>query len=165
MQLRNVGHSKNIEVKILTNTKTRFGFSDNIILLDKAIVHGYSILMSNIKTPSFTDNVGLNILSQSFITLSGNNDEQFNIRMPLLPFFKRINTFSGVLYVFDKMLFIKPKMINWRNCFIDIPDIGSTTIPSGGLAICLTIFYDPYNPDKHKLNGVGELIESDQPHY
>ncbi len=155
-QLRRLGLSHNAEIFIDTNTKTEFPFSDNVILLDKVLVHAINICVLNQKTPSFKNPPPYLKLMEGYLTLSGYNNEQYNKRLPLAFFQKKTISWIGSS---TDVVFIKPKLISIRNSVLEFPSIGSWAgFPADGYGVTFTFFYDKYDPAIHQVNAWGELI-------
>jgi len=149
-QLREFGLSQTIELFIDTNTITKFRFSDNLVNLDNALVTAIYVGDSGmLKSPSNKTVLDYGQMNSCYITLMGANGVEFNHRLPFEPFIS-----SGVPYIF-----IKPKLISFRNSFVEFPDVASLVIPAGGYSIVFTVFYELYDPMKHKFDKSGELIE------
>lgn len=150
IQLRELGLSQTVEVLIDTTANTKFRFSDNLINLDNALVHaialGSGIIGKSVSTRTVLDFIYLN---STYLTLMGYQNEQFNYRLPLRFFFTNDNP----------ILVIKPKLISFRNSYIEYPEAATLVIPPGGYAVLFTVFYEKYDPVKHKLDKGGELIE------
>lgn len=150
IQLRELGLSQTVEILIETNTTTKFKFSDNLINLDNALVHAIA-LGSGVIGKSVTNKTVLDFIymNSTYLTLMGYKNEQFNYRLPLRFFFTNDNP----------VLFIKPKLISFRNSYIEFPDAATLVIPPGGYAVVFTIFYEKFDPLRHQLDKGGELIE------
>ncbi len=159
-QLRRLGLSKTIEVFVETSAKTVFNFSDNILLLDKVLTHAIYISLNCSKSLAFNDMMQLLAVNQGYITLAGYKNEQYNVRLPFNMFPFGVLGPTGAVGAPGGFspFFFKPKLISYRNSFIEFP-AGSIVVPAGGLAVQLTIFYEPYNENVHQLNNWGELIE------
>jgi hypothetical protein len=159
-QIRRLGLSKNVEIPILTTTVKSFRFSDSILSLDQVLIHAIFVQTNGVKSPEFRPLLPYFELTKGFITLAGYKNEQYNSRFP----FKNFRTNLAPLlttYGLD-LMFIKPKLISLRHSSVDLPDIGSVVLPAEGYSISLTVFYDLFDEEKHKLNSWGELIE--EPH-
>ncbi len=150
LQLREFGLSQTIEVFVDTKNVTRFRFGDNLTNLDNALVHAISIGDSAIsKTPTGKSVLSNASLYNSYITLMGSKNEQYNY---LLPF---------ILILRFTYCFLKPKLINFRNSYVEIPDVDALVLPPENYGILFTVFYEKYDPAKHKLDSSGELIETE----
>ena len=133
-QVREIGRSYTVELAILSNTNTKFNFSDNETMLDGKIITGLSVLLSTVGR-SFTNRPLLDYfeVAKGFITLADNNGKEFNKMLPLELFLRQ-----------DNIIEISPKPIALKKCYVDLPLIGAVNIPAGpppGLAIMFTFFY------------------------
>jgi hypothetical protein len=151
-QIRRLGLSKNIEVPVLVNTKTKFEFSDSILLLNKVLIHGIQVHLETERSPEFRQVLPFVNMQQTYLTLAGYRNEQYNTRFPL------INFMDGN---FPNLIFFKPKLVSIRKSFIEIPAIAGLVIPAGGYSIPFTIYYDMYDPKKHIVNKWGILQNDD----
>lgn len=151
-QLREFGLSQTIELFIDTNTVTKFRFNDNLVNLDNALIHAIYIGDAAMgKSPTNKTVLNYAQLNNSFLTLMGINNIEFNHRLP----------FSVFINANIPALFVRPKLISFRNSFVDFPDAAGLVIPAGGYSILFTVFYEKYDPSKHKLDIGGELIENE----
>lgn len=142
--------SETVEVFILNNTAQKYNFPDNQTNLDDSLVHGFTVHSSSIaKSLKGKDLLHNDEVRKGFLTLADIGNRQYNAVLPL----------NAMLVT--PVLFIKPRMFNIRNSYIDLPQISSYVgLPAGGAVILITFFYNRYDPAKHILNGIGEL-ESD----
>lgn len=152
-QLRRLGYSKNIELPILQNTLTKLRFSDSVLLLDKVLVHGLAVIAYIEKSPDSRDILPYAEHLKCYLTLAGYKNEQYNNRYSLGIFMQGF---------FPNLLFFTPKLISIRNSFIEIPAISTFVIPPAGYAMVFTVFYDLYDPKKHRVNNWGELLNDDE---
>jgi len=149
-QLRELGLSQTIEIFIDVNTVSKFRFSDSLINLDNIVVTAIGIGDFNIiKSPTNRTILNWDKLYSSYLTLMGYDSNLFNDKLPLYLFIR--NDFD--------VLFLKPKKISFRNSYIEIPDVSALVIPAGGYSVVFTVFYENYDPLKHKFDKSGELIE------
>ncbi len=155
-QLRRLGMSKTVEVPILVNTKTTFQFSDSIILLDKVLIHGFYVRAGGDKTSGFRQCLPLGNIMSSFLNLYGYNQQQFNYQFPLNLF--KTEDFWGTIRFTMEPIFLKPKLVSIRNSSLFIPGAGALVIPPDGFGLDICFFYELYDPEKHKLNEWGELL-------
>jgi hypothetical protein len=146
-----LGLSETIEVVILNTTSSRYKFIDLNNVLDDAIVHAITVHDDTmLKSPSFKTVLSFNQLTSSYLTLAGYKNQQFNTRLPFQLFITNDK----------KITYIKPKLLNLRNCYIEIANREALVIPPEGLAVVMTFYYEHFNPQIHKLNEIDELIEN-----
>ena len=160
IQIRRLGLSKTIEVPIFTFSKTTFRFADNLLLLDKVLVHALFVSLNVERTLAGH----IPVIGNGYLTLAGYNNEQHNSKMPLY-LFKLDQSQNILLNIFPfnmiqaSPLFFKPKLISFRNSFLEFVASPFAILPPEGLSVQLTVFYDLYDEKIHKLNSWGELIE------
>lgn len=148
----------NAEVIVRTNTTTRFGFTDQNLLLDNAIIHGFYIATSIERTPLFYLRMVDALLRTGYITLSGYNNQQFNYRLPISILRIRWAYFGPFQENAIQFVFMRGRRINIRNSHVEFPTIKDFVIPAEGYAVPFTFFYEEYDPAKHQLNEWGELL-------
>lgn len=146
---KGLGLSETVEVLILNNTSIKYSFPDNQTNLDNALIHAVSIhtdlLTHSLKGKPLLPTVEAR---KGFLTLSDNKNKDYNALLPLVAFL--VNS----MHIF----YIKPRMFNIRNSFIELPQINTYGgIPAGGMIILITFFYNQFDPAKQVLNSIGEL--------
>ncbi len=153
-QVREIGRSYTVELPILSNTTSKFSFGDNETALDNVLVHALSMPTSLlIKAPSGRTLLNYAETAKGYITLADADKKEYNRQIPLELLLRNDNP----------IIHIKPKLISIRNCFVDLPLIGAVVIPAGppaGNSIVFVFFYEPYNPEIHRIDSWGELIEN-----
>ncbi len=156
-QLRRLGLSKTIEVPILVNTRKVFQFSDSILLLDKVLVHAFYIRTTGDKTTGYHSRLPLPFITTSFLNLYSYGNQQINYQFPL-SLFKTELLWDSPGSTTMEPVFLKPKLISIRNSSLLVSEAGSMVIPPDGYGVDITFFYELYDPQKHKLNDWGELL-------
>lgn len=146
----NLGYSETVEVLVLNSAVQKYSFPDNQTNLDNALIHGISISSELTKSLKGKDVLPTAEAVKGFITLADIANKEYNALLPLAMLLQ--NTLSLTV------MRIKPRMFNIRGSVIELPQIGAYVgIPAGGMVVCITFFYTPFNPTKHVLNGIGEL--------
>lgn len=146
----NVGQSETIECVINNITDSRYRFVDLNNVLDDAIIHAITVHSDTMNlSPRGKTLLYYGQMRSCFLTLAGYKNQQFNKQLPFTFF---IQNDSPIIY-------IKPKMINLRNSYVEIADRSTLGIGPNGSAIVFTFYYEKYDPQKHKLNDMDELIE------
>ena len=150
LQVKDVGLSQTVELLILSNTINQFQFSDNETNLDNVIVHAISTNSGFLsKSPSGRITLGTGDFVNGFLTLCDQNKKEIMKQFPLELFLRE-----------DPVLHIKPKLISIRNSYVDLPLIGSATIPAvapAGYAMVFTFYYERFDDRKHSVNKLGEI--------
>ena len=91
---------------------------------------------------------------KGYLTLVDKEKNEYNKDLPLELFLRN-----------DAITHIKPKLISIRNCYVNLPLIGTVVIPVGppaGYGLVFVFFYDPYDPNKHRINSIGEVEEVEE---
>jgi hypothetical protein len=140
-----------IEVPVLNRAGTRYKFEDQNNTFDNVIVYGFSVFQSLVaKTPSGRFTLITGTIYNCYLTLAGNKNQQFNSKLPLYTLIRND----------DKVTCIKPKLVNFRNSFVEIPALVPIALHGAGDALALMVYYEKYDPAKHHLNEWDELIEN-----
>lgn len=151
-QIKELGLSQTIELAILSNTMSKFFFSDNETNLDNVIVSAISVASAAITKGTSGRAVMSTVeTSKGYLTLADASKKEYNAQIPLELFLKA-----------DPIIYIKPKLVSIRNSYVDLPLINAVAIPAGpppGFSIVFTFYYENFNPQKHVLNGLGEVVE------
>lgn len=150
IESKGLGLSETIEVLILNNTAVKYSFPDNQTNLDNALIHAFSIHDAQYVTHSAKGKQLLPVaeVRKGFLTLSDNSNKDYNAILPMVSFLSAVQNIN----------YIKPRIFNIRNSFVDLPQINTYgAIPAAGMVILITFFYMTYDPSKHKINSIGEL--------
>ncbi len=159
-QIRKLGLSYNCEVFVNSNTRFKFNFEDNILMLDKVLIHAIFLSTAVQKTPSFKEVIDTQASRNIFLTLMGYDNQTYNYCFPTKIMAKKLySSFDNNIVEGNEIMYIQPKLISIRNSFITFP-VANYQFPDTGVSVPFTFFYEKYDPEIHQLNDWGELIET-----
>lgn len=150
-QLQELRLSKTIELQVLDNINTKIKFDLNETKMDNVLVHGISFLFNPnplAVSPTNKPLFSFNDMLKGFLTLANNDNGIFNQSIPLELFYLDVSVFT----------LLHPKIVSIRNSFMEFPRIANAVVPAGGASVVCTLYYELFDPSKHQLNAMKELI-------
>jgi hypothetical protein len=151
-QLKDLGLSTTVELKVLDWNKKILYFTDVETSLDDVLVEAIQVAYTGFISPSGLPNFDSNALRFCYLTLANKKNEIYNRGMPM-----QLITENNL-----SILQLSPKLISIRNSFVELPQQGAfAAIPAGGAVMLFTFYYKRFNTHIHKVNGNGELLNDE----